>query len=109
MANNYSLRVEVENLNLNDLNKLYALIHEWEESTTNLGKKTRVTVSYKDPIGGLHSEGLGWDPEGTSCGECSFITCEECGTYRRQIKEAKKGKEKTNGEAHQRGTDSKNL
>jgi hypothetical protein len=31
-----------------------------------------------DSIGGYHSEGLGWNPHGLFCGECSSITCENC-------------------------------
>jgi hypothetical protein len=86
MANNYSLQINVENLNLNDLNKLYAVVHNWEEENDVIGKRADIVVSYKDPIGGTHSEGQGWDPEGNICGECSFITCEECGAYRKKMK-----------------------
>jgi hypothetical protein len=31
-----------------------------------------------DDIGGTHSEGIGWNPQGLCCGECSYTTCVEC-------------------------------
>lgn len=34
--------------------------------------------SYKDEIGGTHSEGLGWTPYGIFCGECAKETCKSC-------------------------------
>ena len=33
---------------------------------------------YTDPIGGVHSDGLGWNPNGVFCGECTYSTCENC-------------------------------
>jgi len=33
---------------------------------------------FKDEIGGLHSEGLGWHPDGHFCGECSNGSCVGC-------------------------------
>jgi hypothetical protein len=33
---------------------------------------------YKDEIGGVHSEGLGWNPQGVFCGECSNMSCVGC-------------------------------
>lgn len=35
-------------------------------------------ICFKDAIGGVHDEGLGWAPDGTYCGECSKVTCEGC-------------------------------
>ena len=32
----------------------------------------------KDKVGGIHEDGVGWNPRGTFCGECSNITCEGC-------------------------------
>ena len=34
--------------------------------------------SYTDNIGGRHSDGEGWNPNGVFCGECSNDTCESC-------------------------------
>jgi uncharacterized ferredoxin-like protein len=31
-----------------------------------------------DEVGGLHSNGVGWNPSGVWCGECSFRTCKGC-------------------------------
>lgn len=33
---------------------------------------------FKDELGGIHDEGLGWNPNGVFCGECSAITCKGC-------------------------------
>ena len=35
-------------------------------------------TSYKDDVGGVHDEGLGWNPQGTFCGECGSLTCKGC-------------------------------
>ena len=32
----------------------------------------------KDEIGGVHDEGLGWNPNGVFCGECSNMNCKDC-------------------------------
>lgn len=42
-----------------------------------------------DIIGGHHQEGLGWNPNGDFCGECSRLSCEGC-------KQRFKSKEKSN-------------
>lgn len=31
-----------------------------------------------DEVGGVHDEGLGWNPNGVFCGECSNISCKDC-------------------------------
>lgn len=31
-----------------------------------------------DEIGGVHDEGVGWNPNGVFCGECSNTTCVNC-------------------------------
>lgn len=31
-----------------------------------------------DEVGGVHEEGLGWNPNGVFCGECSNSTCKGC-------------------------------
>ena len=36
------------------------------------------TDCIKDEIGGVHDEGIGWNPNGVWCGECSNITCVGC-------------------------------
>lgn len=36
---------------------------------------------YIDDAGGIHDSGCGCDPDGVNCGECSFITCSECGVW----------------------------
>jgi len=32
----------------------------------------------KDDAGGVHEEGLGWNPQGVFCGECSNRDCSGC-------------------------------
>jgi hypothetical protein len=34
--------------------------------------------SYYDEVGGFHSAGMGWNPHGIWCGECSNDSCENC-------------------------------
>lgn len=34
-----------------------------------------------DDVGGIHSEGMGWSPDGTFCGECCDIDCSTCSGY----------------------------
>lgn len=34
--------------------------------------------TFKDPVGGWHEGGCGWDPDGEPCGECSNSNCGEC-------------------------------
>lgn len=41
-------------------------------------KNIAVDKSFMDAIGGVHDEGLGWNPNGVFCGECSNSTCEKC-------------------------------
>ena len=36
---------------------------------------------WEDSIGGVHDEGLGWDPFGEFCGECSRMTCKGCRVF----------------------------
>jgi hypothetical protein len=31
-----------------------------------------------DGIGGTHEDGLGWDPDGSFCGECTNMDCKTC-------------------------------
>lgn len=37
-----------------------------------------IDTSYKDDVGGVHDEGLGWNPQGAFCGECGSLTCKGC-------------------------------
>lgn len=34
--------------------------------------------SITDEVGGVHEEGLGWNPQGHFCGECSKMSCKGC-------------------------------
>lgn len=34
--------------------------------------------SYTDSVGGIHCDGIGWNPHGVWCGECNRDTCEGC-------------------------------
>ncbi|MCM1324393.1 MAG: hypothetical protein NC218_09590 [Acetobacter sp.] len=38
-------------------------------------------ISWMDSVGGQHAEGLGWDPCGNFCGECSSDDCSTCHRY----------------------------
>lgn len=40
---------------------------------------------HKDEFGGEHEEGLGWNPDGDFCGECSNITCVGCKSSNRPL------------------------
>ena len=33
---------------------------------------------WKDKLGGIHGEGIGYNPQGVFCGECTRETCEGC-------------------------------
>lgn len=35
-------------------------------------------MRYVDAIGGVHDSGMGTDPNGIFCGECSNVSCEIC-------------------------------
>lgn len=39
----------------------------------------------KDEFGGEHDEGLGWNPDGKFCGECSMGTCVGCHASNRPL------------------------
>lgn len=41
-------------------------------------KSQQEDSSFKDEVGGVHDEGLGWNPQGVFCGECSNMTCKGC-------------------------------
>jgi len=38
----------------------------------------QVPTGYRDEVGGIHDEGLGWNPQGHFCGECGSLTCKDC-------------------------------
>lgn len=40
--------------------------------------------TYIDEIGGTHSGGLGWDPDGEYCGECCKCSCATCHVWKRR-------------------------
>lgn len=35
--------------------------------------------SFKDEVGGVHDCGVGYNPHGVFCGECSSTSCKDCG------------------------------
>lgn len=39
-------------------------------------------IVYIDDIGGEHSEGLGWNPDGIFCGECNNMDCSTCDAWK---------------------------
>ena len=39
---------------------------------------TELSYGNVDELGGVHDQGLGWNPYGVYCGECSFNTCVKC-------------------------------
>ena len=41
---------------------------------------------YIDEAGGVHDSGVGWNPNGDNCGECSNISCKICGVWARLAK-----------------------
>ena len=39
-------------------------------------------ASYYDEVGGFHSGGIGWNPNGVWCGECCNQSCSGCPSER---------------------------
>ena len=35
-----------------------------------------------DDLGGVHTDGVGFAPDGTFCGECSMESCAECPAWK---------------------------
>ena len=33
---------------------------------------------YTDDVGGEHDSGIGWNPNGHWCGECTITSCRDC-------------------------------
>ena len=56
---------------------------EYRECTDCQGKELyeceHQDVWFIDEVGGARSDGLGWNPRGYFCGECSEETCKGCG------------------------------
>lgn len=50
---------------------------QWELIDKYVGQPP-YSSAIKDKIGGVHDEGLGWNPKGHFCGECSNIDCSVC-------------------------------
>ena len=50
----------------------------------------QVSYGNYDSIGGVHDQGLGWNPNGVYCGECSFSTCVDCPQRKTTIDETYK-------------------
>jgi hypothetical protein len=55
-----------------------AKINERKQITVNIADIDTVDfnddtleIYIKDELGGIHSEGLGWSPDGSFCGECN--------------------------------------
>lgn len=42
--------------------------------------------SYYDEVGGYHSCGTGWNPNGMWCGECGRLSCSGCSSEHKCIK-----------------------
>lgn len=55
---------------------------------------------YIDNIGVVHDSGCGCDPNGSDCGECSFITCSHCGVWDKR-KESPNANPKNNSNSDQ--------
>lgn len=52
-------------------------VHDDSEKEFNYGYENEENW-FKDVIDGRHEEGLGWNPNGVYCGECSNLTCVGC-------------------------------
>ena len=54
--------------------------HPCEEKGKYPGLQEQSDGSYlwKDAVGGVHGEGIGYNPQGVFCGECTRETCEGC-------------------------------
>jgi hypothetical protein len=51
---------------------------EIDELNKQAYKKMKDGSEFYDYIGGYHSEGEGWDPNGDYCGECGKASCADC-------------------------------
>ena len=56
---------------------------------------------YIDDAGGVHDSGCRCDPDGVDCGECSFITCSECGVWANRKEEKYRVNPKNNSNSNQ--------
>lgn len=69
--------------NPNCKNRISLVDNSIEKFKTN-EDKVRFEEKYKDSdliideLGGIHEEGLGWNPNGVFCGECSLTNCDGC-------------------------------
>lgn len=76
---NYEVRFTIRDVQLKDINKVFQSIEPF------FGKQ--ISVSLKDPIGGIHTDGIGISPKGDHCNKCSYLTCEDCALGREQYME----------------------
>lgn len=76
MSNSFKLNMQVENLSEKEINKLYKRIDLLIEELFKGDKYCDISIT--DSIGGVHSEGQGWNPQGNYCGECNTVTCVGC-------------------------------
>lgn len=40
-----------------------------------------VPEAYYDELGGFHDSGIGWNPNGNWCGECTVFSCKNCPNF----------------------------
>lgn len=76
MSENFKLNMQVENLTEKEMSKLYKRIDLLVEELFKGDKYCDISIT--DSIGGIHSEGQGWNPQGNYCGECNAVTCLGC-------------------------------
>ena len=63
------------------INKIYNLLGKLVLSMQEINKDINnddISEGFYDDIGGYHEAGMGWNPNGNWCGECSTVNCREC-------------------------------
>lgn len=40
----------------------------------------------EDELGGVHTDGVGFAPDGTFCGECTYQSCTQCKAWNKEVK-----------------------
>lgn len=72
---------------MNDLYGIYITtsINSSKEEIQNLLKQYNLPIffydypeAYYDEVGGYHECGIGWNPNGVWCGECTCLSCANC-------------------------------
>lgn len=72
--NNSKLKEEVKQTKMKGIDKQINKL--WRESTYK--DLEDLNERYIDEVGGYHDGGIGWNPNGIWCGECTSSSCKGC-------------------------------